>query len=71
MQKIWGMLYTDDASIVSRSSEGLERMMTAIVTACSSFGLTISEAKTEIMCVETEGGGKLSFTINVAGQVYK
>ena len=71
VQRLWGMLYADDAGIVSRSSEGLERMMTVIVTACSSFGLTVSEAKTEIMCLETKGGGKVSFTINAAGQVYK
>ena len=32
--------------------------MTVIVTACSAFGLTVSEAKTEIMCVQTEDGGK-------------
>ena len=42
-----------------------------IVTACSSFGLTVSEAKTEIMCLETKGGRKMSFTINAAGQAYK
>ena len=65
------MLYADDADIVSRSSDGLERMMTVIVTACSSFGHTVSEAKTHIMCLKTKGGGKLSFTINAAGQVYK
>ena len=70
VQRLWGMLYADDAG-VSRSSEGLERMMTVIVTACSSFGLTVSGAKTEKMCLETKGGGKLSFTINAAGQVYK
>ena len=46
-------------------------MMTVIVTACSSFGLTVSEAKTDIMCRQTKGGGKVSFTINAAGQVYK
>ena len=68
---MWGMLYADDAGIVSRSSEGLERMMTVIVTACLSFGLTVSEAKTEIMCLETKGGGKVSFTINAASQEYK
>ena len=71
VQRLWGMLHADDAGIVSRSSEGLERMMTVIVTACSSFGLTVSEAKTEIMCLETKSGGKVSFTINAAGQVYK
>ena len=53
------MLYADYAGIVSRSSEGLERMMTVIVTACSSSGLTVSGAKTEIMCLETKGGGQV------------
>ena len=72
VQRLWGMLYANDAGIVSRSSEGLKRMMTVIVTACSSFGLlTGSEAKTEKMCLETNSGGKVPFTINAAGQVYK
>ena len=69
MQRLWGVLYADDAVIVSRSSRGLEKMMTVIVTACSSFGLTVSEAKPDIMCLETKGVGKVSFTIN--SQVYK
>ena len=71
VQRLWGMLFADDAGIVSRSSEGLERMMTVIVTACSAFGFTVSEAKTEIMCLEIKSAGKVSFTINAAGQVYK
>ena len=62
MQKLWGMLYADDAGIVSRSSEGSERMITVIVTACPAFGrtnhVTVSEAKTEIMtyvmCLQTK-----------------
>ena len=33
--------------------------------------LTVSEAKTEIMCPQTKGGGKVSFTINAAGLLYK
>ena len=70
VQRLWGMLYADDAGIVSRSSEELQWMMTVIVTACSSFGLTVSEAKTKIMCLGTKGGVKVSFTINAAGQVY-
>ena len=45
VQRLWGVLYAEDADIVSRSSEGLERMM-VIVTASSAFGLTVSEAKT-------------------------
>ena len=45
------MLYADDTGIVSRSSEGLEGLMTAMVTACSMFGLAVSEVKTEIVCL--------------------
>ena len=71
VQRLWGMLYADDAGIVSRSSGGLERMITVIVTACSAFGLTVSEAKTEAMCLQTKGGGNVSFTINAADPVYK
>ena len=43
-------------------------ILTVIVTACSAFGLTTSEAKTEIMCLQAKGGGKVSFTIIAAGQ---
>ena len=35
VQRLWSMLYADHAGIVSRSSEGLEWMMTVIMTACS------------------------------------
>ena len=70
-QALWGMFHADDAGIVSRSPEGLEKMMTVIVTACAAFGLTVSEAKTEIMCLQTKGGGHVPFTVTAAGQVYK
>ena len=42
-----------------------------IVTGCSAVGLTASEAKSEIMCLQIKGGGELSFTSNAVGQVYK
>ena len=71
MQRLWGILYADDARIASRSSEGLKRIMTLIVTACSALGLTVSEAKTEIMRLQTKGGGEVSFATNAVGQVYK
>ena len=71
VQRLWGMLYADDGGVVSRSPEGLERMMPVIVTACSALGLTVSKAKTEITCLQTNGGRKVPFTINAAGQVYK
>ena len=36
-----------------------------------SFGVIVSEAKTEAICLQTKGGGKMSFTINSAGQKSK
>ena len=68
---MWGMPYADDASIISRSPEGSEKMMTVIVTASAAFGLTVSEAKTEVMCLQTKGGGHVPFTVTAAGQVHK
>ena len=46
-------------------------MMTMIVTTCAAFGLTVSEAKTEIMCLRTKDGGEVPLTVSAAGQVYK
>ena len=48
---IWGMLYADDACIVSRSPRGLGRMMAVFVEVFGIFGLSISESKTETMCM--------------------
>eukprot|EP00752_Nemacystus_decipiens_P004772 g4343.t1 len=41
-----GMLYADDAGVVSKSAEGLGLMMTIIVEVFREFGLTVSERKT-------------------------
>ena len=46
---VWGMLYADDAGIVSRSPTGLARMMTVIVEVFGAFGLTVLEKKTETL----------------------
>ena len=46
---VWGMLYADDAGVVSTSPLGLTRMMDVIVVAYQGFGLTVSEKKTEAM----------------------
>ena len=53
---LWGMVYTDDAGIVYQSSAGLEGVMAVIVTGCASFGFRVSEAKTEITCLQPGGG---------------
>ena len=46
------MLYADDAGIVSKSADGLAKMMTVIVTVFEAAGLTVSE-KTETMLLRT------------------
>ena len=53
--EFWGMLYADDAGIVSRSTEGLSKMMAVTVTAFEAAGLTVSEKKTETMLLRTPG----------------
>ena len=47
--------------------------MDMIVTVCAAFGLTVSEAKTEIMCFRTRGmsDAASTFSVEAAGQVYK
>ena len=37
---VWGMLYADDACIVSRSPQGLERMIATLVDVIDAFGPT-------------------------------
>ena len=52
---IWGMFCADDAGVVSQSPEQLRKMMGMVVVVCAAFGLTVSEAKTEIMCLRAKG----------------
>ena len=52
---LWGMLYGDDAEGVSQSPEQLGKMMGVVVVVCAVFGLTVSGAKTEIMCLRAKG----------------
>ena len=51
---VWGMLYADDAGVVSKSAEGLARMMTIIVEVSREFGLTVSERKTETLVMRVK-----------------
>ena len=43
---VWDMLYADDACIVSRSPQGLAKMMKVINEVCRAFALTVSAKKT-------------------------
>ena len=66
------MLYADDAGVVSQSPEQLRKMMGVIVIVCAAFGLTVPEAKTEIMCLRPKGRPEstTTFSVAAAGQVY-
>ena len=69
---VWGMLYADDAGVVSTSPRGLTRMMDFIVIARQEFGLTVSEKKTEAMHLWPHPNrASNALRIEVAGQRYK
>ena len=70
---LWGLLYADDAGIVSQSLEQLREMMGVVVVVCAAFGLTVSEAKAEIICLRAKGMPEsiATFSVEAAGQVYK
>ena len=67
---VWGMLYADDAGIVSKSAEGLAKMMTVIVTVSEAAGLTVSEKKTETKLLRRRDHTSTasSLVIEAAGQ---
>ena len=66
------MLYADDAGVASQSPEQLRKIMGVIVVVCAAFGLTVSEAKTEIMSLRAKGmpESTATFSVEAAGQVY-
>ena len=69
---LWGMLYADDAGVVSQSPEQLRKMMGVMEVMCAAFGLTASKAKTEIMCLRAKGmpESTATFSVEAADQVY-
>ena len=68
---VWGMLYADDACTVSRSPQGLAKMMEVIVEVCRAFALTVSAKKTETMCMPPPRTPRTMVRIEAAGQIYK
>ena len=68
---IWGMLYADDACIVSRSPRGLGRMMAVFVEVFDTFGFTISESKTKTMCMPILRASATKIVFNATGQQYR
>ena len=68
---IWGMLYADDACILSRSPRGLGQMMAVFVEVLGAFGPTISESKTETMCMPIPRAPATKIVFNATGQQYR
>ena len=71
-RRFCGMLYADEAGLVSQSREQLGKMMGVTVVIYTAFGLTVSEAKTETVCLRTKGvpTSTTTFSVEAAGQVY-
>ena len=65
---VWGMLSSDDTGIISKSPEGLAKIMTAIAS-----GLAVSEKKTKTILLRTPDQTTLDppRVIEAAGQRYK
>ena len=57
--------------VFSQPPEQLRKMVVVIATVCEAFGLTVSEAKTEIMCLRTRGvpDPATTFSVEAAGLV--
>ena len=68
---VWGMLYADDACIVSRSPQGLAKIMEVIVEVCRAFALTVSAKKTETICMPPPRTPRMIVRVEAAGQIYK
>ena len=66
-----GKPYADDARIVTQSPEQLGEMMRVTMVVCAVLGLTISEAKTETMCLRMKEMPKftVTFSVEASGQV--
>ena len=45
LRTAWGILYVDDACMVSRSPQGLSMMMEGIVEICQAFAFTMLAKK--------------------------
>ena len=70
---VWGMLYANDAGIVSKSAEGLAKMMAVIGTVFEAAGITVSETNTGTMPLQTPDQKTLAppLVIEAAGLRYK
>ena len=70
-QAVLGMLYADDACIVSRSPRSLAKIIEVIVHVFNAFGLAVSEKKTETMCMPAPHMLPVVMHVEVAEQRYR
>ena len=63
------MIYADDTGVVTQSPEQVIKMMGVIVVVCAAFNLTVSEAKSETMCLRAKGvpESTATFSVEAAG----
>lgn len=55
---------------VSRWSLSVENMTTAIVRMCAAFGLTVSEATSEVMCLRPMEAAEMGLRVSAAGRAH-
>ena len=68
---MWGMMYADDAVVVSTFPRGPTRMMDVTAVACQEFGPTVSEKKTEAMYLWFHSStASNALRVETAGQRY-
>ena len=68
---VWGMMYVDNVCIVSRSPQGLAKMMEVIVEVCRAFALTVSVKETETKCMPPPRTPRTMVRVEAVGQIYK
>ena len=68
---VWSMRYALDACIVSRSPQGLTKIMEVVVEVCRAFVLTVSVSKTETMCMPPPCTPRTTVQVEVTRQTYK
>ena len=68
---VWGVLYVDDAYIVSRSPQGLAKIMEITFEVCQAFALTVSAKKIEITCIPPPRAPRTMVRVEAARQIYK
>ena len=66
---VWGMLYADDACIVSLSPQGLAKIMEVILEVFRAFALSAKKAET--VCMPPPRTPRTMVRIEAAGQIYK